>query len=336
MDQKKMVVFVTGGAGFIGSHITRALVNLGELDVHVLDNLSTGQRKNVPKGAHLHAADLRDHQTVEILFARYKPEVIFHEAAQISVINSVADPVNDAQNNIIGLLTMMESARRHGLKKIIAASSGGVVYGDPVHDGPQRESDPLKPASPYGVAKLALENYLRYYWEVYHLPYIVLRYANVYGPRQNPKSGAGVIAWFMKAILTGQQPIINGNGAKTRDYIYISDVVAANLAAFNYDGIGPFNVGTGVETSVTSVFRLVRDIVGIDVPEVHGADKPGEQLRSVLDVTRARELLGWTPTVEFKVGLRDTIAWYIEEAKATGGLVIDKLPDALGASIQKS
>jgi len=309
-------ILVTGGAGFIGSHLTNRLVAEG-FEVHVLDNLSSGKAKNVPNGATLHILDIRDADAVEKLFTDFPFNIMFHEAAQMSVIRSVDDPLTDIDVNIRGTVVLLEAGRKNGLTKVIAASSGGVIYGEPVHI-PQREDNPLIPMSPYGIAKLAVENYLRFYWEVYHIPYIALRYANVYGPRQNPESGAGVLAIFMEKILHGEQPVINGTGGKTRDYIHIDDVVEANMRAMRYDGVGPINIGTGIETSVNRVFQLVRDLCQIDVTEVHGEEQEGEQLRSVLDIRLAEKLLGWKPTITLEKGLRDTIVWYINEAKNQG------------------
>jgi len=305
-----ITILVTGGAGFIGSHLATRLVAKG-FQVHILDNLSTGKIENVPQGATLHIVDMRDAPAINKLFREYQFDVCFHEAAQTSVIRSVKEPIFDADNNVTGFVTLMDNARRNGVKKIIVASSGGAIYGNPI-SLPQCEDDPLMPMSPYGITKLSIEHYLRFYWMTYHIPYVALRYANVYGPKQNPESGAGVLAIFMEKILQGENPVINGTGSQTRDYIHVDDVVDANIRALKYDGVGPINIGTGIETSVNRVFQLVRDICQIDVLEIHSEQKAGEQLRSVLDVRRAAKLLGWKPTIVFEDGLKETIAWYIK------------------------
>jgi len=247
---------------------------------------------------------------MEKLFREYRFDIVFHEAAQTSVIRSVREPVFDADNNVTGFVTLMDIARRYGVQKIIAASSGA-IYGDPVSI-PQRENDPLQPTSPYGITKLAMEQYLRFYWETYHLPYVALRYANVYGPRQNPQSGSGVLAIFMEQILRGEQPVINGSGEQTRDYIYVGDIAAANIRALRSDTVGPVNVGTSEPTSVNQVFRLLKTVFGKDIPEVHRDQQKGEQLQSVLDPRRAWQLIRWKPKYPIEDGLKKTIQWYID------------------------
>lgn len=319
-------VLITGGAGFIGSHIGQTLVEKG-YQVHILDNLTSGKIENIPKGGIFHNLDIRDEYGVNELFANHKFPLMFHEAAQMSVIKSIENPVLDADVNIRGLVTLLNAMRKNGKGKVVFASSGGVIYGEPVSI-PQKESDPLIPISPYGVAKKASEDYLRFFWETYRMPFVSLRYGNVYGPRQNPHSGAGVIGIFMEKILQNEIPVINGSGAKTRDYVYISDVVDANLAAMEYDGVGAFNVGTGIETSVLTLFHHIRDICMIDVPEQHNGDKTGEQNRSVLDIKMAKDQLVWEPKVKFYDGLKNTIAWYIEAAKKENKrLVLDQVPE---------
>lgn len=308
MDASK--ILVTGGAGFIGSHIAARLVAYG-YQVFIVDDLSSGKMENVPPGAIFYKIDIRDAAALGELFERERFGVLVHEAAQMSVIRSVKDPANDALVNIVGLYNLLEAGRKNGLRKVLCASSGGVIYGEP-EKSPQREDHSLKPKSPYGISKLATEHILRFYWETYQLPYIALRYANVYGPRQNPESGAGVIAHFMRKILAGEAPVINGTGNKTRDYIYVSDVVEANKLALTYHGVGAFNIGTGIETDVNTVFRMIRNLTQLDIPEVHGPEMLGENVRSVLDISRSRKILGWTPHIAFEDGLRETIEWYIK------------------------
>lgn len=298
---------VTGGAGFIGSHVADALVERG-LKVHVLDDLSSGAQENVPPRAVLHEMDVRD-PAVHDLFQRERYDLLVHHAAQMDVRRSVADPMFDADVNLRGLLNLMEAGRTSGLQKVIFASTGGAIYGEPAYV-PQDEEHPLRPLSPYGVTKLASEKYLYYYRHVYDIPFVALRYGNVYGPRQNPHGEAGVVAIFSSMLLKGERPVINGDGEQTRDYVFVTDVAAANLAALDTKHAGVFNVGTGLETSVNRLFMRLRDELAPDVEEVHGPGKAGEQRRSVLSFERARNLLGWQPSVNVKDGLRMTAAWF--------------------------
>jgi len=301
-------VLVTGGASFIGSHLSESLLREG-YEVHVLDNLSSGKESNIPNGASLHLVDLRDQDSIDSLLKRHRFSAIFHDAAQMSVTRSVKNPEIDAHINIVGTINLLRACVHNRVQKVIFASSGGVIYGNPI-TSPQKENHPLQPVSPYGISKMTCERYLQYFWEYHGINYVALRYANVYGPRQSPKSGAGIIGIFMEKISKNEQPIINGSGTKTRDYVYINDVVRANLLALNYHGVGPFNVGTGIETDVNTVFRQVSKILQKNIPEVHGPDNPGEQLRSVLDITRAKQQLNWKPATKFEDGLRKTIEWY--------------------------
>lgn len=307
---------VTGGAGFIGSHVAEALVERG-LEVHVIDNLSSGIRANVPDAAVLHEMDIRD-GAVRDLFERERFDLLVHHAAQMDVRRSVADPVYDADVNIRGLLNLMEAGRPSGLRKVIFASTGGAIYGEPAYV-PQDEDHPNQPLSPYGITKLASEKYLYYFEKEHGIPFVALRYGNVYGPRQNPHGEAGVVAIFAKLLLSGGQPVINGDGEQTRDYVYVSDVVAANLAALDTKHTGVFNIGTGLETSVNRIFARLRDELAPQVTEQHGPAKPGEQRRSVLAFDRSRNLLGWQPAVTVKEGLRLTAAWFRERHASSGG-----------------
>jgi UDP-glucose 4-epimerase len=308
-------VLVTGGAGFIGSHVADALVERG-YKVHVLDDLSSGLRANVPEPAVLHELDVRD-PAVADLFRSERFEILVHHAAQMDVRRSVADPVFDADVNLRGLLNLMEAGRASGLKKVIFASTGGAIYGEPAYV-PQDEEHPLRPLSPYGVTKLASEKYLYYYKHVHDIPFVALRYGNVYGPRQNPHGEAGVVAIFCNLLLDGGQPVINGDGEQTRDYVFVSDVVKANLAALDSKHTGVFNVGTGLETSVNRLFSRLRDELAPAVREEHGEAKAGEQRRSVLSFERARNLLGWQPVVNVKDGLRMTASWFRDQRGADG------------------
>lgn len=302
-----MTILVTGGAGFIGSHVADALLEQGH-EVHVLDDLSTGRRWKVPENAPLYERDIRS-DGAAALFAEHEYDCIVHHAAQMDVRKSVDDPGFDADVNIRGLLNLMEAGIDHGLQKVVFASTGGAIYGEPEYT-PQDEQHPLRPVSPYGVAKLSSEKYLHYYQEQYDVDTVSLRYANIYGPRQNPHGEAGVVAIFTKEMLGDGQPVINGPGDQTRDYVYVGDVVRANLAALDHDGSGVFNVGTGRETSVNELFRMLREETGADIEETHGPAKPGEQQRSVLGYERTENELGWTPQVSIEEGLGRTVDWF--------------------------
>ncbi|NNE48144.1 MAG: NAD-dependent epimerase/dehydratase family protein [Rhodothermales bacterium] len=302
-----MKVLVTGGAGFIASHVADALVG-NRHDVHILDDLSSGKLENVPAGATFHQMDIRD-PGVGDLFAEHRFEVLVHHAAQMDVRRSVADPAFDAGVNLIGFLNLMESARKAGLKKVVFASTGGAIYGEPEYV-PQDEKHPLKPLSPYGITKLSTEKYLYFYQQEYGIPFVALRYGNVYGPRQNPHGEAGVIAIFINRLLANSQAVIYGDGEQTRDYVYVGDVVQANMAAVKYDGSGIFNVGTSIETNVNQLFRLLRDEIRPEMPERHEEARPGEQRRSVLDYKHSEQVLGWAPTVSVEDGLKATVKWF--------------------------
>lgn len=305
-----MKILVTGGAGFIASHIVDAYIQAGH-EVVVIDNLSTGRRENLNPHVRFYELDICDPKVTEVV-AEERPEVINHHAAQIDVRRSVADPAFDAEVNIIGSVRLFEAARLSGTRYIIFSSTGGAIYGEQDYF-PADESHPLRPLSPYGIAKLAVEKYLDYYNTVHNLDYAVLRYANVYGPRQNPKGEAGVVAIFCDRLLKGEQPIINGSGLQTRDYVYVADVVRANLALLDApkDMLNTvFNIGTGVETDVVTIFRMLRELFGRNIEQLHGPAKLGEQLRSVLDIRRAERRLGWRPEVDLAEGLKHTVDFY--------------------------
>ncbi len=307
-----MKVLVTGGAGFIASNIVDAYVARG-LDVVVLDDLSTGERRNVNAKARFVEGDIRDPKA--IAEAMKGVDVVNHHAAQMDVRRSVADPVFDADTNIVGSLRLVQAALAGGVKKVIFASSGGAAYGEPVAY-PQTEEHPTWPLSPYGVAKLSFEHYLYYFREVHGLPYVALRYANVYGPRQRKDGEAGVVAIFGGRLLAGETPVINGDGLQTRDYVFVEDVVRANIAALRDDVQGAFNVGTGVETSVVELFEVLRSICGSSIAAEHAPAKKGEQLRSVLDGTKLRRLAGLPEPRPLREGLERTIAWMRESLAA--------------------
>jgi len=282
-------VLITGGAGFIGSHLVDAYLQRG-WRVSVIDDLSTGDRRNLNPRAQFYEADVRNADIAEL-----RPDVISHHAAQMDVRRSVADPVFDADVNVLGSVRLLQKAAEIGVKRFIFASTGGAIYGEPLF-APQTEAHPTYPLSPYGCAKLAVEHYMSYFRAVHGLSTIALRYANVYGPRQNSKGEAGVVAIFIERKRRGEQATINGDGEQTRDFVYVGDVVAANMAVSESSDAGPLNVGTGVETSVNQLAALL----GINA--AHGPAKAGEQRRSVL-----ASKFGRTPLAD---GLRETVAWF--------------------------
>lgn len=311
-----MNILVTGGAGFIGSHVVDAYIAQGH-SVAIVDNLSTGKEKNLNPRARFYCLDIRG-AGLEEVFLRERPEAVNHHAAQIDVRRSVQDPLFDAETNILGMLHLLEICLRHGAKRFLFASSGGAIYGDPAPGCAGREEDPLRPMSPYGVAKAAGELYLHYYRLVHGMDAVALRYANVYGPRQDPLGEAGVVAIFTEKLLSGAQPVINGDGLQTRDYVYVEDVAAANCLALASGISGSFNIGTGVEKNVNELFDVLRALTGSPAAEVHGPAKAGEQKRSVLDWAKSRAELGWQPRIAFEEGLRRTVAYFKSEKGGKG------------------
>jgi UDP-glucose 4-epimerase len=303
-----MKILVTGGAGFIASHIVDAYVKLGH-DVVIVDNFSTGRKENVNPAAKVYEADVRDAARIDEIFQRERFEVVNHHAAQMDVRRSVTDPVFDASVNIIGVLTLLESCVKHGVRRVLFASSGGAIYGDQDYF-PADEKHPTRPISPYGVAKLTTEQYLFYYHTVHGISSVALRYANVYGPRQNPHGEAGVVAIFTTRMLAGEQPLINGDGKQTRDYVFVGDVVQANVLGLSYKDYDCFNIGTGVETNVNELFRVIREALKSSASEKHGPVKPGEVTRSVLDHEKIKRVLGWQPSVTLSEGLRRTVEYF--------------------------
>ena len=302
-----MKIVVTGGAGFIASQIVDAYIERGH-EVHILDDFSTGQQSNLNSKATVHRIDIAESKTAKLI-DQIKPEVLSHHAAQMDVRHSVADPAFDARVNIIGFINLLEACKNAGAKKVIFASSGGAVYGEQ-EIFPAPESHVTQPASPYGVSKRTGELYLSYYNQAYGLPYIALRYANVYGPRQSTMGEAGVVAIFLSMLLSGKTPIINGDGRQTRDYVYVADVVAANVAALESTFVGQINIGTGAETDVVTIYEHLREAIGSQTKAQHGPAKTGEQRRSCLDAGRAAEILGWRPQMALRDGLQRTAAYY--------------------------
>jgi UDP-glucose 4-epimerase len=300
---------VTGGAGFVGSHVVEALLARGD-DVTIVDNLSTGRRENVREGASLVEADIRD--ALGDVFADARPEVVVHLAAQIDVRRSVADPAYDAAVNVIGTVNVLEAARAHDAQ-VVFSSTGGAIYGE--CDGPAPESAERRPISPYGTSKLAAEEYLAAANRLYGSGHVSLRYGNVYGPRQDPHGEAGVVAIFFNCFLAGTTPKIYGDGRQTRDYVYAGDVARATVAAIGSTG-GVYNVGTGRETSVLELYELCREVAGVDVDAEHAPERPGELLRSAVDVSLAERDLGWRPETELADGLRETWAYFSGRSEA--------------------
>ena len=316
-------VLVTGGAGFVGSHVVDAYLDAG-YRVVVLDDLSSGKRANLRSEVPFYEADLNDSSVVEILRSE-GVQWINHHAAQIDVRHSVADPVNDARINIQGLLNLLEAAVETGVRGVVFVSSGGVVYGEPDRL-PVDETYPKGPLSPYGVSKLASEYYLYCYHRVHGLPYVALRYGNVYGPRQDPHGEAGVIAIFSGLLLEGKTPTIFGDGEQLRDYVYVGDVAQANLRAQRQleAGLSPpqamdepaYNVGTGQGTSVNELFRQLASITGFDGRPDYGTERAGELRRIYLDVEKAQRELDWRPETSLEEGLRRTVEFFREADEA--------------------
>ena len=309
-------VCITGGAGFIGSHLADAFVERGHR-VLVIDDLSSGRRENVPEAAELHQLDIRGREAAELIEGA-GIDLLVHQAAQMDVRRSVVDPVFDAGVNVVGSLNLLEAARRGGVKQVLFASTGGAIYGEQDRF-PADEDHPTRPVSPYGVSKLAVERYLYYYHAEYGLDVCCLRYGNVYGERQNPHGEAGVVAIFLDRLLAGEVPTINGDGLQTRDYVHVSDVVKANLAAAGRGGFSVYNVGTAVESSVVDLYRELCRALKVDVEPHHGPAKPGEQRRSSVDPARLHADLGVDAPIALSEGFARTAAWFANRHAAAAG-----------------
>jgi UDP-glucose 4-epimerase len=307
-------VVVTGGAGFIGSHLVDALVSRGH-EVSILDDLSTGDRRNINPGARFIEGDLRDAKTIAAI-AKLRPDVVSHHAAQVDVRKSVDDPGDDAALNVVASIHLLQASLDAGVKRFIFASSGGAIYGEPLF-APQTEEHPVRPMSPYGCAKLSVEHYLTYFREVRGLSTTAMRYANVYGPRQSALGEAGVVAIFADRMLHGQPVVINGSGEQMRDFVNVADVVRANVYVCESDVPGAFNVGTGVETSVNELYAAMTSIAGMPADATHGQAKVGEQMRSVLDGSRLRGLASLPPPIPLAEGLRATIDFFRDRVAAS-------------------
>jgi UDP-glucose 4-epimerase len=300
-----MKILVTGGAGFIGSHVSCAYVAAGH-EVAIADNLSTGCESNLPAGAKFFQVDIRDVVSLEQVLADFKPTVVNHHAAQMDIRRSLREPLFDADVNVVGSLVVLELSVKHGVRKIIFASSGGAIYGEP-KDLPVSEDAPENPISHYGVAKLAVERYLNVYKQIYGVDFVTLRYANVFGPRQNPRGEAGVVAVFAGQMLRGEVPTVFGDGSKTRDYVYVDDIVEANLLATDSQKSGTFNLGRGVEVSDYGIFNVVRDAVGFEREPQYAPRRPGEIEHIALDAHRATLQLGWNQRVALAEGIAKTV-----------------------------
>lgn len=307
-----MKILVTGGAGFMGSHIVDAYLKEGH-QVAVVDNLSRGKRENVAKEANFYPVNIRDQEKLDQVFRAEKPEILNHHAAQIDLRKSVDDPASDAATNIIGSVNLFELALKYSLRKIIFASTGGALYGEQEHF-PADEKHPLRPLSPYGIAKAAAELYLFYYQAVQSIESVILRYSNVYGPRQDPFGEAGVVAIFAEKLWHNTAPTINGPGDQTRDFVYVGDVVDANILALKEGINGAFNIATGKESSVNQIYKALAKVIGVEIDPVYGPAKKGEQLRSVLDPALAKKVLGWEPNVDLKEGLKLTAEFFKPKA----------------------
>ena len=303
-------ILVTGGCGFIGSHVVDAFLAQG-YEVIVVDNLSTGSLKNLNPKAKFYEVDIRSAELADV-FELERPDFVDHHAAQMDVRLSVAKPCYDADVNIVGTLNLLECAVRFDVKKFIFISSGGAVYGEPEYL-PCDEVHPVRPLCPYGVSKHAIEHYLYLYKENHGLDYTVFRYANVYGPRQDPHGEAGVVAIFTAQMLRGDQVTINGSGEQVRDFVYVEDCVAANLLAIENGSVEIYNLGAGVGTSVNELFHTLAEITGYEREPYYGPAKLGETFRIYLTAEKARQALGWEPAVALDEGLRRTVAYFSQK-----------------------
>lgn len=310
-----MKILITGGAGFIGSHIVDACVNKG-WQVVVVDNLITGKKENLNPKSKFYNVDITDFKKLEEIFKKEKPEIVNHHAAQIDVRKSVANPQYDAEVNIIGSLNLLELSVRYGVKKFIFASSGGTIYGECQGKKPPKESSPVAPESPYGCAKLAVEYYMGYYDKVYGLKTVSLRYSNVYGPRQDPFGEAGVVAIFTNRMLKKDKVFIYGDGEQLRDFIYVEDVVTANLTCMTKEVVSKiYNIGTQKATSVNTLFRILSKLTDYNEKPIYNPPRKGELFKSYLDISKAKKELSWQPKVKLQDGLRKVVEYFAKNGK---------------------
>ena len=309
---------VTGGAGFIGSNVVDALLDAGH-DVAILDDLSTGRRVNIApaleRGARLHEVDVRDPAATSDVITGERPALVFHLAAQIDVRKSVDDPAFDARVNVEGTINVLEAAREAGVRRVVYSSTGGALYGE-ADEIPTPESAPIRPQSPYGQSKFAADGYCALAERLHGQSVVSLRYGNIYGPRQDPLGEAGVVAIFCQRVRDGLPLTVYGDGTQTRDYVYVGDVVGANLAAAASDVPGAFNIGQGIETSVLDLVAALGEIAGTRLEVEHAPPRAGEVLRSCVDPSAIERALGWRPSVGLVDGLRRTLAY--EEAVSAG------------------
>ena len=299
-------ILVTGGAGFIGSNLVNSLIEENH-QVVIIDDLSTGEKQKINKKAKFFHEDILN--DLSAIFQEEQFDYVVHEAAQMNIRKSIEDPFLDSRVNIEGSINVMENCRKYAVKKIVFASSGGAVYGD-TQDIPTPENHPLKPASPYGLSKDTVESYLQFYGDFYKLPSVSLRYANVYGPGQNPAGEAGVVAIFTQQLLNGKRPTINGNGTKTRDFVYVEDVVKATIRCLKSEKVGIYNVGTGTETSIGQIFEMIKAAVGTNTKPIYGPDILGEQQRSSLDFSKIHKDFGWSPETSLEDGIKKTVEYF--------------------------
>jgi len=304
-----MKILITGGAGFIGSNVADGFIAQGH-EVVVVDDLSTGFRRNIPQKAAFYQVDIRDEALQEV-FEKEKPDLVDHHAAQIDVRKSVEDPLFDAQVNILGSLNLIQQCIRHGVQKVIYASTGGAIYGEP-GALPVDETHPARPLCQYGISKHTVEHYLYLYQYHYGLHYTILRYPNVYGPRQDPHGEAGVLAIFTETMFTGRQPVIFGDGGHTRDYVYVGDIMKANLLAVERGQDRIINLGWGREISVNEIFAALKKELSMDIDPIYAEERLGEIHRICLDSSRAQKELGWQPEVSLDEGIRRTVEYYRE------------------------
>ncbi len=299
-----MRVLVTGGAGFIGSHVVNAMLAAGH-EVVVVDDLSHGCRENLPAEVRLFVLDIRSPELAAV-YADTRPEIVCHHAAQVSVSRSIAAPVEDAALNVVGTVNVLDQAVKHDVRKVIYISSAA-IYGNPQYQ-PCDELHPIDPLSPYGLTKRTGEDYVKLFHTLYNLQYTIFRYANVYGPRQDTQGEAGVIALFTRRMLDGEATTIHGDGHQTRDFIYVGDIAKANVLALSRADGGVINLGTGTACSINQLWRNLKTLTGYTGQEIHGAERKGDIRDMVFSIQRARELLGWHPSVSLEEGLRQTVA----------------------------
>lgn len=309
-----MRILVTGGAGFIASHVTDGYIEQGH-DVAIVDDLSRGSESNLNPKARFYRGDILDRAFLERVFQREQPEIINHHAAQMDVRRGVREPVFDASVNILGSINLLELAVQHKLRRFIYIASAGAGYGEPTTE-PVGEDCPINPITPYGISKHTIEHYLFTFSFLYGLPYVVLRYGNVYGPRQSSKGDAGVFAIFCEQMLAGIQPVIFGDGTKYRDYVYIEDAVRANIAALTLGGGEKFNIGSGEATTDYEVFAAIRDLLGKNLEPRYASARPGEIDKITLDISKASRLLRWKPEIPLALGAKRTVEFFASRAQA--------------------